>query len=477
MRKAGKPIALVTIILFLTGLGLFAYLGVYNRYWADDWCYNADLKELGFLGALKGYTYITTYASNRYSLTFFSGLLYFLGISGVQIMTPLNILLLVAALYWTLANIRKILDSGLPSTSLVIISAIAVYYSIYLAPHLYQSLYWRSGSLPYFDPLVFGVLIFALITYQGTLTKPSRWSLPVLAVLAFFAGGFSEAGCATLIVALSVYILVAWVFRTRPWAKSSLPAAVIAICFALMAMVVLILSPTNTHRLGLYGRPSDFVRLPLLVLGFSFDFVRFSFSDLPFPHLAIAGLSLLLGYLLYVPENQPLRLKAVILVVLMIAAIAFILVASSYAPSAYIEKSPPAPRTRIIPRFILTFALVITAWLIGCILRQTFQSRWLDLVAGLGFMFVAAYSLYTVVNVGRQLSVYSQRAGLWDERDAQIRAAIQGGSTDIKVNAIDGMPVGGIRDFEVRGQGKPGYWINQCAARYYGVEAIDVVPP
>jgi hypothetical protein len=37
--------------------------------------------------------------------------------------------------------------------------------------------------------------------------------------------------------------------------------------------------------------------------------------------------------------------------------------------------------------------------------------------------------------------------------------------------------VGGIRDFEVKGQGKPGYWINKCAARFYEVEAIDVSTP
>ena len=65
MEKIKNAIPIAGLVLFLTGLGLFAYLGIYNRYWADDWCYNADFRELGFFGTLKGYTYITTYASNR----------------------------------------------------------------------------------------------------------------------------------------------------------------------------------------------------------------------------------------------------------------------------------------------------------------------------------------------------------------------------------------------------------------------------
>lgn len=51
------------------------------------------------------------------------------------------------------------------------------------------------------------------------------------------------------------------------------------------------------------------------------------------------------------------------------------------------------------------------------------------------------------------------------------------GLTNITVHAIEGSPVGGIRDFDVQGQDKPGYWINTCAARYYGVETIDVIAP
>lgn len=474
MEKIKNATPIAGLVLFLIGLGLFSYLGIYNRYWADDWCYNADFRELGFIGTLKGYTYITTYASNRYSLTFFSGVLYFLGVLGVQIMTPLNILFLFTALFWTLVNIKKILNSSTPKTSIALISAIAIYYSIYLTPHLYQSLYWRSGSLPYFAPLVFSVLIFALIMCQSVLEIPSRLVGIVVGLFAFLAGGFSEAGCATLVTALMFYIAFAWVFRKDPWAKRSLFTAVIALAFSLIAMIVLISSPTTIHRLDLYGKSATLIELPYLILSFSYDFVKFSFTDMPLPHLAIIGISLSLSYLLYTPGKQPLQTKTIVLIILLVAIITFVLISASYAPSAYIEKSPPHPRTRIIPRFILTLAIVIVSWVLGSLTRQFFQSMPYLILSAVLFILLSLYSIRTIWIVSQDLLIFKDRASAWDERAMQIQNAKENGLSEVNVFAIDGLPVGGIRDFYAKGSGRPGYWINICAARYYDIGAINV---
>src|SRR5574339_353666 len=140
-----KIVSISAMMIFLTGLALFAYLGIFNRYWSDDWCINADLRELGFAGTLKGYAYITTYSSNRFSLIFFSGILNFLDILGVQIMSPLNILLLAIGLYWCAINIRTVTNASTTKILILTLVLLTTYYSIYLAPHLYQSLYWRSA--------------------------------------------------------------------------------------------------------------------------------------------------------------------------------------------------------------------------------------------------------------------------------------------------------------------------------------------
>src|SRR5512138_3675146 len=208
-------------IMTVLGLGLFAYLGFYNRYWADDWCYNADLKQLGFWGTLKGYTYITTYASNRYSLTLFSGLFYALGLFGVQIMTLIVIASWTLGLFFTLLNLQTLLPYKFSRLQLGLITTAIVYYSIFLVPHLYQSMYWRSGLLPYTAVIALGIWTFVLIAQQATHPTNSAARMVLTAVITFLAGGFSEAGAATLTATLAAYVAIAIWFREKEWAKNS----------------------------------------------------------------------------------------------------------------------------------------------------------------------------------------------------------------------------------------------------------------
>ena len=54
MPFSSKKFALIVgLVIFLAGVSLFAYLGYYNRTWADDWCYNADFRNLGFLETIR----------------------------------------------------------------------------------------------------------------------------------------------------------------------------------------------------------------------------------------------------------------------------------------------------------------------------------------------------------------------------------------------------------------------------------------
>jgi hypothetical protein len=249
---------------------------------------------------------------------------------------------------------------------------------------------------------------------------------------------------------------------------------VIALLFVLGAMALLILSPTSAHRLGLYGQTAGLLELPVLILKFSLDFIKFSFLDLPLPHAAMIATAALLGYILHTSENQTWNARQLLFITLIVMVITFLLIAASYAPSAYIERVPPHPRTRIIPRFALTIAILLISWLIGAYIRGIDRARRLYVLAVFLFAISALYSVRSIWITGQKISLYAERAQMWDQRAAHIQEQIDVGLKNITVNAIDGAPVGGIRDFETKGQGKPGYWINKCAARYYGVDAIDV---
>jgi F0F1-type ATP synthase membrane subunit a len=354
-------------------------------------------------------------------------------------------------------------------------TAIIVYYSIYLTPHLYQSMYWRSGLLPYTAMIVLSVWTFALLTHQATSSTPSTWRMLVTAVVTFLAGGFSEAGGATLTALLLVYVMLCLWFRQKAWAKNSLPFAWVALVSSILAIVVLIAAPTNVYRVGLYGKPTDLLAFPGRLLSFTAGFIRSSLLDTPLPHLAILGTLFLLGFLFFRQNETNIETKKLLLLVLCIGVLTFLFVAATYAPSAYIEKSPPAPRTRIISRFILTFGIGMIAFLVGYYCRQTFHGRWLEVMAIVLLLMAYVYGARSILISSQKISLYAERAAQWDERDALIQQSKVDGMMEVNVRGIDGLPVGGIRDFkENKGVG---FWINQCAARYYGVDNIYATLP
>ena len=83
------------IFITLSGLALMAYMGLYNRYWSDDWCYNVDFKNVGIIGTVNTYFIEGDsadigygYSNNRYSLTLLAGLLYLAGILAQKSQLP-----------------------------------------------------------------------------------------------------------------------------------------------------------------------------------------------------------------------------------------------------------------------------------------------------------------------------------------------------------------------------------------------------
>ena len=461
--------------LFFVGLILFAYLGIFNRYWADDWCYNADLKNLGFIGTLKGYSYITTYASNRYSLTFVSGMLYQLGVLGVQIMTPLIILFWLIGICWILYNIKRITNFSCSILTILLSSSIILYYCLYAAPHLYQSIYWRTGLLCYTAPLVLSCWIFGLITTQCVLEKPSRLIMSFTALLTFLAGGFSEAASAYLATSLILYLFAAsvGVYRKRLWAVRSLPTAGIALIFVILAMVLLVLSPTSEMRMARYGEPASLMKLPFLVFYYAYQFIRLSILDLPLPHLVLFITFVSLAFLLNPLSKQSLQYRSAIFFILTTTVIAFLLIAASYAPSAYIEQWPPALRTRIIPRFIMLVAVSFFAGFIGSVIRKNYSYGWFNGLAIILILFAFVYTVRSIIITSQKVTLYAYRASVWDERDQIIRQAKEQNINQVDVRALDSSPVGNINDLKVRET----HWINSCAERYYGVEIIRASLP
>jgi len=463
-----KKLALtVGLLLALAGVGLFAYLGYYNRDWADDWCYNADFKNLGFLETVAGYAYNVTYTPSRYSVTIFAGLLYAFGTLGTQLMTPLTIIFWVAGLAYLFYNFTQLAGYQLSKWLVVLVASIIVYFSIYLSPHIYQSLYWRTGMLTYVTPLVFLPWIFVFITGQSKREKPSPILTVFIFILSLLGGGFSEASSTVLVSTLGLYVLIAGVgyHRKQPWAMKTFFLALVALVGAGIAMALLVFAPTTLVRKERYGEPAGLVELVVMLYQFTYAFFVLSIKDVQ--NVLLILISIFSGFLFFpsqVKMDKPVKL---LLLVALVGLLTTFLVVASFAPSAYVERGLPADRTIIIPRFIAVCGFVIAGWLTGLALREMYTARWLETLVVLLLLSCYAYPLYSLKETAEKIPIYAQRTQEWDAREATIQAAIANGEERADVFSIDGLPIGGIRDFDP--QGKTGFWITKCAQNYYDI--------
>jgi hypothetical protein len=470
---AFKRIVLLTGLAVLAGgLLLFISLGYFNRHWADDWCYNADFRSKGFLETLRGYAYDTTYTPSRYSVTIFAGLLQAFDVAGTQWMTPLTILFWLAGLIWLAWNLTRLAGFRPTPPLLAFFAALILYFSIYLTPHLYQSLYWRTGLLTYTTPLVLMTWAFVLITRQGLSPRPSTWETALAGLLSLLGGGCSEAAATVLVSALAMYVGAALIYRRQPWAQKTLWIAVIALFFGLVAMGLLIFSPTTQLRRNRYGEPTPLLELPRLIFNYTYAFFVLAAKD--YHHLLIALISALAGYAYPVTGERSFQFSRYVLLDVLVIVITVLLVAASLTPSLYIEKGLPAPRTMIIPRFIAVFGFALGGWVAGSALREIIQSIGLQALAAVLLLISLAFPAYTIVKTSSWIPIYTQRTQAWDMRETVIESALLAGSTRVTVEAIDGLPIGGIRDFDP--PGKTGYWITRCAGEYYGIK-LDVILP
>ncbi len=469
MRFDQKRFSYIPLAIFVIGLGIFAYLGVHFRYWADDWCYNADFRNLGFLETLRGYAYNVTYTPSRYSVTILAGLFYPLGVLGLKLLTPISLLLWTWGLVRLFQNFSVLSGYPLSTFHAILLSLIIVYFSIYLAPHLYQSIYWNTGFFTYTFPLVLLPWVLTLVTNQNT----SKTKLILVALLSLLAGGFSEASNTVLVPILALYTVIAFIgSRSKKlWAQKTFTPALVALIFAIIAMALLVFAPTTQLRADRYGEPASLLELITLVFNFTREFVTLSLKD--YQQLLVLALAGLLGFVLTSKERN-INIPKMLGLGLGIFALATLLVAASLTPSAYIERGLPILRTQIIPRHIMVFAFVALGWVGGYSLRQLYAPTWLQTTARVALLIALIFPMFTIYNSSKYIPVYSQRAQLWDEREATILSAIENNQERVEVIAIDGAPVNGIRDFDP--PDKKGYWITLCAADYYHIKLQVILP-
>lgn len=465
MRK--YYIKLITFIITGLGLGIFAFLGYFGRMFTDDFCYSYFYNSQGLIGTLRGYYYITTFTAHRYSLTFFEWVIDRFGIPGIQWMPFVFILLWWGGVYLLINEVKKRTEENLGRIEIAAITSLLLFFSIYLAPNLYQSLYWRTGILPYTAPLIAGLWLLTFLFHSQSSNFFSKYL--ILGLGGFIAAGFSEAGAVFITALFS--IVIAWSIwsllsrNKKPWLTLGRPGFV-CVAAIVVALVIMYLSPVNHQRQSSYQAPASVGMTFFFAFRFTIDFIWLSFRTQPLPNLAFCLLALSLGILSN--KSRKIDFQWVIKTALLTFLSAFLIIWVLHLPSAYVEKSPPAERTLIIARFILLTAELVIFYFSGLSLAGFRKRRVIHLTAvifvTLGLMYVVRAEIITFQH---EYPRFQKVAQVWDQRDRTIQAARQRGEQKVDVQPIDSQYIGGLMELYPTPN-----WVNLCAAQYYGVKEI-----
>ena len=456
------------------GLAMFAYLGIFSRYSSDDYCLSAFFLSGDFIDIMTRRYFVS---SSRYTNILFIGFVDNLfGWYNVAILPALMLILFVFGLYLLLKEIGQILALGWSRWLVFLMAVSLAYFSVQQIPALYETLYWRAGMTSHFAPLVFIPFLGVFLLRQIKLAEqrpPSLWIKAFCFLIPFLIGGFSEPPTALMVtvLTLAIFAVLQWVrMESR---RSILTILLLALVGSLSALIVMGLAPANSLRLQ--TSPPGVVELVSRIIQFPFDFIVDTFKSLPAPTLISVAVPALLFYVkfaFYSPELSRETRNRLGILLFLVPLLTYLLIAASFAPSAY-GQSYPVARARFIGRLLLTSAFMLEGALLGLLVAQIrtrlFQSIQIRGLAILAIMILALYPLRTAWLTSMQIPTYQQRAAVWDARDAEIRAMAAQGVRDLVVPFLSEEPIQDLGD-------RTRFRLNRCAAALYNVDSIVALP-
>ena len=469
--------ALIAALSIGLALAIYAYTGLFMRYSGDDYCYGSLLTKYGFFGGqVNAYTSPTPFHGNRYSLTWFS-LFFSLFPPFVNGLLPaLAIILWTLTINLLLTRLSEATAKNALKNELLIASFFLVFISLYTAPDLPESLYWRSAMLPYLAPVVGNLfLIVGIANYPGKKQNLFLWNVTLLA-LAFVSAGFSETVAAMQLGYLVIWFLIVsfgkqlfdWnVIGTRK------PVGIAAIG-SILAMTFQFISPSIHSQLG----DSTFLNSPvesgLVSIRYTNDFVLDSFKSFPLPHIITFILFFVLSLLVSSRSRERLiSVRTLLVVAISVTGLCYFLISLGMAPSVFVRGVYPNPRALIASRFLVMVAVASIGFVLGgyssrYMIRLSMGPNHIKLIAAVVLIGISIYALRGAYRTYGDLPRYQLWASRWDARDTQIRADLATGARNLEVVRFEKV-IQWVGELSA----DPMVWHNVCAAGYYGAESIS----
>lgn len=456
-------------VLFLSLLAGYALKGFFSRYAADDYCYGYRVNENGFFyNQIHSYLTLTEYSSNRFSLTLFSNIVEIAG--GPQFVPFVPTIAIVGWLFSLIylgiqLNSLNLIEKrrlAMASSALVVL-----FFTLYLAPNLYQVLFWNPALQPYLTPLVMLTFLAGRFLAAAKSNRFSAWNLLEFGLISFLAAGFSETTTLWQLALFSIGMLLVLYYRKRSgFANRAVVPLATALAFSLIALLLIVVNPTNAIRGLPFNRP-DVVTLVVKSFFHAQEFIRLSLLGKPLPFLAVFGF----GFILVNIDVGKQKIKELLLFALLFNLAGILMVVATMVPSMYAMFAYPGNRALFPAHFTLVFLLFVNGWLTN-IMATRFIRAWPGVWRySIQLILVIALTGYVVARITprvyENLDQYQLRAQAWDMRHQAILDEKKAGNQYIIVPAFDS--VYGI--FEI--QDNPEHWVNQCVAKYYGVESIS----
>jgi hypothetical protein len=474
---------LIFLACFTFAIPLAGYTinGSYMRYSGDDYCDTARLVKFGFLGAFRHY-YLNE--GGRFSAVLMGEIVGLLDPKANGVLPGLAIFLWVGGLAFTIRMGTKFTPFAHSWLEILLGAEFLVFITLYEAPILSQSFYWRTGLLAYLTPLIFTTYLTGFVFLQIKRDRLSPYTLLLIAFLAFLVGGFSESTVALSAGFWALVFITCFIMRNMKiaWASRAIWLSGSALIGTLIAALVIFVAPGNTVRQLHDNMPRTYNILSLasISMKFTWDFLRGSLLGLPIPFALTFTYPMLLVVIL--ASRQKITAckltRQKIAMFLLIPVAGYLLMMCSIAPHVFAYTRYPELRVLLLACFVLVITLAGMGCLVAGVVVAFLQRLSLKLshvAIGVIIILLCGSSLYPIYAARRifdETPLYQKWATFWDARDREIRLAREKGNLDLEVVAIDHIItwVGELSP-------DPSYWYNVCASEYYRVNSISANQP
>ena len=448
---------------------LFSYIGTFSRFMADDFCSINDARRFKML------RYIWHWYNNwggRYSAIATDDLLSYIGAMGVRFV-PFVILLLcvIGASLMCHKLLQKTVSKDI-SIWLSISQGISLVYAIVsVSPDVQTVLYWWNGMRTYVPPFI--STTFHLACLFWAMDKLSTRRSIVLAclfsfLLALFSGGYNETFTTVqflFFAGLTGLYLFDRRLRSDNRLLSLLSAATLGSGLALTIMAV---SPGAARRMTFFPPRPDFLSMiEITTMGY-LDYLMEIFSS-PEKVTALLGVAFAALWIGAQSKEKTSTGRWIILAIIVVFLLSF----ASLLPSVYGLSTMPAPRTFIVPTYVIVLGfgyigLMAGKWVSTApnLLALPYTKVGLLLCA---VVLISFSSWANAQNLYEDRGIYSSFAEQWDQVDAMIKQAKLKGEESITIP-----PMGGWANLD-RPNTNPKFWATACYSEYYEIQVLG--PP